>query len=113
MNWALQVVFVLVGVLIVAGIIWDSRRHRAKNKRYASKESGQMRQRTPLPVEEEEADLFTGVHDANLLDKSFDEVVIVKKKPATPKQVKQPDEDVPDEVIAIHVMASPDQLFKG
>ena len=109
MNWALQMVFVLVAALIIAGIIWDSRRHRAKNKRHASREIRHTREKTvhiPAP-EKEEDDAFVGDADNN-----FDEVVIVKKK-AVPVEKSAKHDDIPNDVVAIHVMASHDQPFKG
>jgi cell division protein ZipA len=111
MNWALQMVFVLVAALIIAGIIWDSRRHRAKNKRHVPREIRQMREKTASisipPCEKGEEDSFTSDTENN-----FDEVVIVKKK-AVPAEKNARYDEIPDEVVAIHVMAFPDQLFKG
>lgn len=108
MNWALQMVFVLVAALIIAGIIWDSRRHRAKNKRHVSRDIRSTRERiSQKPIHERDEGL-----SPNDADNNFDEVVIVKKK-AVPVRKNVRHDDIPDEVVAIHVMAFPDQLFKG
>jgi cell division protein ZipA len=114
MNWALQIVFVLVAALIIAGIIWDSRRHRAKNKRHVSRHNTHTREKiVQMPDHEKEEHVFAHeIETHSVADNSFDEVVIVKKKAAPIKQETKQD-DIPDEVVAIHVMAFPDQLFKG
>ena len=111
MNWALQLVFVLVAALIVAGIIWDSRRHRAKNKRHVLREARHAREKmAPVTLEAKEEEPFINTEDS--LNHGFDEVVIVKKKPA-PVEKRVKNEEIPDEVVAIHVMASAENPFKG
>lgn len=111
MNWALQMVFVLVAALIIAGIIWDSRRHRTQNKRHVPRETRHTRKQSDsMPAQEQEEGSLFFNHDAH---NAFDEVVVVKKKASAAEHSVRQDDDIPDEVVAIHVMAFPDQLFKG
>jgi len=102
MEWGIKLGFIAVAMLIIIGIIWDSRRHRVRNKRHY---------REPM--------ISTTTTDT---DHGWDDVVIVKRQAHRPGTSTAEDreaemlkkvERTPEEVISLSVMAFAGQHFHG
>ena len=98
METGLRILLLLIGIAIIAGIIWDFRRHAAKKHAKASFN----RDRTM------EDDL---VLDLNL-EPTFESAIL--KTPVIPKSLKTEVEPFKEgEIVLIHVMARRPNLFTG
>lgn len=128
METSLRLVLLVLGLLIVAGIVWDATRNKKRSRKSAAKRSERISEENTLLADEltkraaEALEELPELEDLSELTDfveprlQFDEEIIriqPEKEPVNPMQSTVKRASVPTDIMIMHIMARQSGIFLG